>query len=391
MYYTSARLSERNKKWRGFLSYKDAEGNYRQLSRTLVARTKTEAKNELEAWRWEMEQAHELELARGSEAISDKNALVPDYVDAFIDSLEKRGTIESSSVKGYKSSAKYIREGFPKTSVGGLKPEHVERWEEWLIKRGLSPSTVGKAHRLLKQVMKSACNRQVIDFNPVGPVKPPKRRNKKTGINALDVDGRTELLNRLNAMELTPVVVAAQIALYTGLRRSEICALRWQDVDYDNGCIWVRQSLGEGEGGFYLKLSKTDKVRDVALPISIVALLEDWSSKMGLKRSRSELLIEGNIYVLTCSPTYFSPHALSYEWGSLAKMLGIRGTEGRIPTFHDLRHTWATMYLAAGGDVKTAASNLGHSNVAMTLNVYASADPIAKKEAARITEEAMTR
>lgn len=49
------------------------------------------------------------------------------------------------------------------------------------------------------------------------------------------------------------------------------------------------------------------------------------------------------------------------------------------------------MYLAAGGDVKTAASNLGHANVAMTLNTYASADPNAKREAARLTEVAMTR
>ena len=102
-------------------------------------------------------------------------------------------------------------------------------------------------------------------------------------------------------------------------------------------------------------------------------------------------LLDGSSYILGDAIGFMNPRTLGRGWATLAKAMGVKGTEGRIPTFHDLRHTWATLYLAAGGDVKTAASNLGHTNVAMTLNVYASADPHAKREAARLTEVAMKR
>lgn len=393
MFYTAAYLQERKdcKGWRGFLDYKDENGKRRKKSKTLKATGKAEAKRELATWRAEMENAHEVEAARGPEAVSAAKRSVPDYVDSFIDSLEARQAIEASSVKGYRSSAKFIRAEFSGVTVEALKPEQVERWETALTERGLSSSTVGKAHRLLKQAMKNAVNCRVIDFNPVDPVKPPKRRNKKAGINALDVDGRTEILGKLDAMELTPITVAARIALFTGLRRGEICALRWQDVDLDAGTIWVRQAIGEGKGGFYLKSAKTDKVRDVALPSSLSEVLREWRRAQRLSFAEKEATLDGSSYVLGDPLGYLSPHELSRGWDMLARAFGVLGTEGRLPTFHDLRHTWATMYLAAGGDVKTAASNLGHANAAMTLNVYASADPNAKREAARLTEVAMTR
>ena len=94
-------------------------------------------------------------------------------------------------------------------------------------------------------------------------------------------------------------------------------------------------------------------------------------------------------YIIGDPLGYFLPNRLTKEWNSIAKLLGVRGIEGRLPNFHDLRHTWATMFLASGGDVKTAASNLGHANAAMTLNIYASADPDSKRRAAEITESAM--
>ena len=86
---------------------------------------------------------------------------------------------------------------------------------------------------------------------------------------------------------------------------------------------------------------------------------------------------------------YYNPMRLTKGWNLIVRLLGIRGIEGRYPALHDLPHTWATLFLAAGGDVKTAASNLGHSNAAMMLNVYASADPDAKRRTAMLTERAM--
>jgi integrase len=100
----------------------------------------------------------------------------------------------------------------------------------------------------------------------------------------------------------------------------------------------------------------------------------------------------GQLYVTgRVDGSYQTPDMLSHEWHALSKAFGVRGTEGRIPTFHDLRHTFATCAIAEGVDVKTVSSILGHANAAMTLNVYASADPNAKRRAATTINAAMRR
>ena len=117
-----------------------------------------------------------------------------------------------------------------------------------LTRRGLSSSSVGKAYRLLKMIMNDAVNHGAIDRNPLDTVKPPKRGNKYAGINALDTGGRVALLDRLESMELCPVVVAAYFALFTGMRNAEICALQWRDMDISNRVIWVEPLFGRWKG-----------------------------------------------------------------------------------------------------------------------------------------------
>ena len=85
----------------------------------------------------------------------------------------------------------------------------------------------------------------------------------------------------------------------------------------------------------------------------------------------------------------YRPARLGAEWRTFAQTNNLRGAERRIVTLHDLRHTWATMYLAAGGDVMTAKDNLGHAQASMTLNTYATADASARKRAAEVVDVAI--
>ena len=238
-------------------------------------------------------------------------------------------------------------------------------------------------------MLSDAVNNGVIMRNPLATVKPPKRGNKTQGINALDADARAAMLDKMAALGLTPTLVAAYLALYTGMRRGEVCGLQWRDLDEANRVIWIKRAIGDGKGGTYIKQPKTDKIRDVSLPDSLLAVLLDWKAKQREEFANNMATLRGDSYIIGDALGYFLPNRLTKEWNSIAKLLGVRGIEGRLPNFHDLRHTWATMFLASGGDVKTAASNLGHANAAMTLNIYASADPDAKRRAAEITEKAM--
>jgi len=394
IYYTGIeqpRFDKRRSKWRGRIYHWNKETEKREYkTKTLKAKGKRAAKAEFEEWRLN-EESKARAAQESLENTAAQNTLIGDYVSQFVDAKAATKAIEDSTVTGYNAATKHIREGFPNTAVKDVRAGAIEEWLADLTNEGYSSSTVGKAFRLLKQVLKGAVVAGVINRNPCDTVKPPKRENKKKGINALDAKAREELTKKLGFLEQSPVTVAALIALYTGMRRGEICALQWRDIDASSGVIWVRRSIGMGKGNSYtyIKQPKTDKGRDVSLPPTLLKTLREWRETQRRNFSESLATLKGDSYIIGDAVGYHNPQILTKEWASLARMLGVRGTEGRLPTFHDLRHTWATMFLANGGDVKTAASNLGHANAAMTLNIYASADPDAKRRAADITERAM--
>lgn len=96
------------------------------------------------------------------------------------------------------------------------------------------------------------------------------------------------------------------------------------------------------------------------------------------------LFVVGNV-----DGTFMQPHYLSSRWRKAADALELVGTQGKRPTFHDLRHTFATSAIAHGVDVKTVSSMMGHANAAMTMNTYADADPDAKKRGAETVARAL--
>ena len=391
LYYTGQELLEDKKrgKFRGRLSYRDESNKRRYITRTLSATGKRAANAELASWRQEKEREHAESLSGDTASSPIADTLIPEYVSRYIDAKEQTKSIEPSTISSYRDSLRYITSAFSNMPLKGLQPVDAERWIAALVDEGRSSSTIGKAFRLLKQVLNSAITQGAIDKNPLALVKPPKRVNKKQGINALDEAALGNLLGKLGALELSPITVAAYIALNTGMRRGEVCGLQWRDIDADNRVIWVRRSIGLGKGGAYIKQPKTDKARDVVLPATLLKVLEQWKAKQQQAYAADMASLSANSYVLGDALGYYHPDRLSKDWASLTKMLGVRGTEGRRASYHDLRHTWATLALARGADVKTVSSNLGHANAAMTLNIYASADPDAKRRAADLIEGLM--
>ena len=391
LYYTGQELIEDKKrgKFRGRLSYRDANHKRRYITRTLQATGIRAAKAELTAFRNEMEREHAESVKNSSGNLAVSDMPVPEYVAQFIDAKESTKAIEASTISSYRTSLKHIEDAFTGTALKDLQPKDGERWIADLVSEGLSSSMVCKAYRLLKMVLNDAVAVGAIDRNPLALVKPPKRVNKKEGINSLDIGERTALLSKMGTLELSPVLVAAYIALYTGMRRGEICGLQWRDLDTDNRVIWVRRAVGLGKGGAYIKQPKTDRGRDVALPSTLIDVLSRWRDAQRQSFAADLATLRPDSFMLGDAVGFYHPDRLTKDWASLAKLLGVRGAAGSLASFHDLRHTWATMFLASGGDVKTAASNLGHANAAMTLNIYASTDPDAKRRAADIVERSM--
>lgn len=393
MKYSSAFVRKNGGCWYGVLNFKE-DGRWHATSHRLDATNKQTAARELTVWRAKMEARATAENAEDARA----SRTVPAYVDGYIDRMASSEAIEGATIIDYRATARRIASAFSNVVLRDLTPEAVQRWEAGMLKSGLSAATVGKAHRLLKQIMSEAVRLDILTKNPVDPVKPPKR--KHAAPNALDLDGRTAVLSALDATADTPTTVGARIALYTGLREGEVCGLRWADVDLQTddegqaagGTITVCRSIGARTGGHYVKTPKTGHVRDVPIPADLANLLTHWQAAQRVGAVAAGVSFPGQLYVTgRVDGSYQAPETLSHEWHALAKAFGVKGTEGRVPTFHDLRHTFATCAIAEGVDVKTVSSILGHANAAMTLNVYASADPDAKRRAAVTINAAMRR
>ena len=168
----------------------------------------------------------------------------------------------------------------------------------------------------------------------------------------------------LRGTPLYPIVV---VALYSGLRRGELLALRWQDIDFDAGHL-LEQALEETtRAGLVFKAPKSRHGRGtVTLPPSTIAVLrEHWKKQqeqrlmLGLGKAPANALVFANF-----DGAAYSPNLLSKQWRRAMKAVGLKAT------LHSLRHTHASTLIASGLDVMTISRRLGHGSAALTLNVY---------------------
>ena len=163
------------------------------------------------------------------------------------------------------------------------------------------------------------------------------------------------------------------LCLYTGLRVGEICGLKWEDIDIKNGCLFVartveRISLGNGKTMIVIEPPKTESsIRKVYIPLFIVALLKKYKDN-------------SDKYILSGKTKPTEPRALQYRFKRILSKTKIREF-----SFHSLRHTYATLCIEKGMDIKTLSELLGHADVKITLNTYVhSSDSLKKKYVKRL-------
>lgn len=386
MFYSSAYLRERKGRgWIGVLSYKDESGKWRKREKSLDAKGKREASKELDEWRDDMEAEAE------SASILAPAETVIDYVSRYVDTLEASGSIERSTATVYHAMLKHIDGELGSLRLESLGAESAQAWVNSMVSNGYAASTVRKAFNLLKAAMTHAEDTGRIVKNPLRTVKLPKIPKKEP--NALDASQRARLVSFLDIAAQTPVNLGVRLALFTGMREGEICGLQWKNVDLESGVIRIRTVIGRDGGKTYEKEPKTGgSRRDIPVSGSTTEALKAWRADTAKRCLEAGIPFSNDLYVLgKVDGSNLAPHALWEAWKAIAASLGLVGTQGKVPTFHDLRHTFATAAISEGVDVKSVSSILGHTNAAMTLNIYASADPDAKRRAAETVSEAMER
>ncbi len=272
-----------------------------------------------------------------------------------------------------------------------LKPTDIQRaYNTWVTggrldgrSGGLSPQTRRHIHRVLRTALARALEQEVIARNPADAFKKRLPKVDPRPMATLDADQSARLLE---AIAHSRVYWPVLLALSTGMRRGEVLAVRWKNVDLDRATLRVMESLEQTKTGIRFKAPKTDRTRTITLPAYAVEELRR------LRRQQAEDLpalgVRQTGETLLCARADGEPHqplSLTYEF---ARFMGRMKDLPRV-RFHDLRHSHPTQLLASGVHPKIASERLGHASVGITLDLYSHVTDTMQGDAALKLDSAM--
>lgn len=256
-----------------------------------------------------------------------------------------------------------------------LKPLDIEAWHTELRTSGrkdgtggVSARTIGHAHRILSKALKEAVKFDLTVRNAAGRDGQRAPKVDAQEIEIVPADKIGDIVTKLHGRAIFPKAI---LALFTGMRRGEIAALRWRNVDLAGKVIAVRESIEETkEHGPQFKATKTKNgLRDITLPDIVVETLTDHRRQQledrmakGVGKLPADALVFPSF---DGGPQY--PRNLSGEWKEACVLVGLDPPV----TFHALRHTHASQLIDAGIDVVKISKRLGHASPVITLQVYA--------------------
>jgi integrase len=247
-------------------------------------------------------------------------------------------------------------------------------------KGGLSPATVVYIHRIIKHALADAVRWELLLRNPAAAVDPPKV--ERGSLTTYDIDQTAQLLERLRGSRL---FIAVALGVLCGLRRGEICALRWRNVDLVGGALSVVESAEQTKAGVRYKVPKSGRGRSVALSATVVEELRAHRLRQADELSRLDIEQSDDTFVYAREDgAALRPHSLSHGWRQ-----AIAATPLPRIRLHDLRHGHATHLLAAGVHPKIASERLGHSRVGITLDLYSHVLPGMQEDAAARVDVAL--
>ena len=303
-------------------------------------------------------------LSQGS-YVERSKITVADFVRSRIDQWEAADDISARTAQRYRELAdNQIAPHIGVKPVQKLTRLDVEGWHTILRNAGLTARTIGHAHRVLGKALRDAEKDSLVTKNVCRVQSAPKVAAAEAPV----VEDVPAFIKAIRASER--FYVPAMIALFAGMRISEVLALRWNRVDLDAGIIQVREALEQTVAHgvrFKAPKSKAGK-RDITLPDILIDVLREFRKatlelrmQLGAGRLPDDALlfsdVEGNP---------LSPNRMSSRFGEFADALGMPEI-----TFHSLRHTHASHLIAGGVDIVTISKRLGHAKPDITLKVYA--------------------
>lgn len=246
---------------------------------------------------------------------------------------------------------------------------------------GKAHATVVKSYTVLSGLFKMAFMEDMIERNPMHKVQRPKPRKDEARSDSVKAHTEDELRRILTCLEAEPLKWKALVYLLidTGLRRGECCALRWENVDFQNSKITIAENLCyTAKKGVYLDTPKSGKVRTIDIDPAITALLRQ------LRAEQAGKAISTFVFTQEKSPEPMHPQ-------SPTRYLKRFSARYNIPDMHPhkLRHSFASVAITNGADVASVSGKLGHADPAITMRLYTHANVESIKRAGDIFRDAL--
>jgi integrase len=315
-----------------------------------------------------------------------------DWLDTWLNDYMKSSLRPTTWASYEVQVRKHIKPSLGQVKLSQLTTTHLQRLYNDKLEGGrgeqkgggLSPRSVRYIHAVLRGALEQAKKEGMLIINPADAVKLPTHEKKE--INFFDNEAVSVFLSKAKG---THYFAVYYLELATGLRRGELLGLRWADIDLHNGTVSVNRGLIRLKGGLAFQAPKTKLAkRTISIPPGVVAELKAHKVKQAEKQmaagklwKQEQVFLDGkaekNDLVFTNEiGEPVCPRALTRHFERLLKKVGLPKI-----AFHDLRHTYATLCLQQGVDMKTTSENLGHFDPGFTLSVYSGVTNKMKQEA----------
>ena len=346
-------ITQRGDKYRVCFDYGiDREGNRVRKYRTFdTKRDATRAFNE-----------HKVKMDKGTQIMPSEYTFAQ-WLDYWYKDIILP-QIEETTAYGYRGMIEnYLKPQLGEIRLQKLTARDIQQYYTWLMdEKKLSPNTVIKHHNLLTNTLNAAERQEYITKNPMRAVSPPKKRQREAKFYT------PEQLGVLLAKAVgTRLELPMFICAYLGLRRGELCGLRWSDVDLEHKTITIENTRTQAGKKEIEKGTKTaSSTRTLYLPDTLCDMLKAAREHQQACRAEYKNAYDDNDYVVVMEDGRpFRPNYLSELFGKFL-------AENDLPkiVLHELRHTFASLSNQAGIPAYNIGKALGHSTPATTQKIY---------------------
>jgi integrase len=354
----------RGQRWYAVIDVRDATTQNRRRKWISLPGCKGKRQSQLACARLVLELQNEVSL-------DPSRVTVAVYLNRWLDHI--RTQVSPRTLEVYGETIARIVPHIGNVVLSKLRPDAIAATYAAALRR-LSPRSVHMMHRLLAQSLRQALRWQLIARNPCDAVSPPRVERRQ--MQVLDADATAALIDAVRGRSLFMPIM---LGVLCGLRRGEIAALRWRDVDLDAGRLLIVASLEQTNGGVIrLKPPKSGRSRTVALPALAVEELRRHRLRQAEELLQLGIRQADETHVcLQSNYQPWPPRSLSSVFAKFIRAAGLPRVR-----LHDLRHSHATHLLGANVHPKIVQERLGHANIGTTMDLYTHVMPGMQDEAA---------